>query len=158
VTAFLAVVTPDATSTPLYLHADYISEASSGSVSLQAPPTSTADEGPFEWQIDGQGRVLLAGSISGIKYALLAGTGGTGIASVLLATFDTVESYVAAGRPLSFVYGAVDPVTKELLLKAGERKTVLLCGTYLSLSNGAAEDTASGVCKVVHPKVVAPLF
>ncbi len=158
VTAFLAVATDDATaSTPLYIHADFVSNTASGPVSWIAPPTSAADQGDFLWQIDGQGRVLLA-TTSGTTYALYAGTAGTGIVSVLVNTFDTVQAYVTAGRPLSFVYGAVDPATKELLLKAGERRTVLLCDTKLYLSNGAAEDTATGVCKVMHPHVAAPLF
>ncbi len=160
VTTFLAVATNTAAaSTPLYIQAEFVPGLSSGSVGWNEPPPSAIEQGPYLWQIDGQGRVVLATASGTTTYALYAGTAGTGIVAVLINTLDTVQALVTAGRPLSFVYGAVDPVTKELLLKAGGRRTVLWCeSTYLYLSNGAAEDTATGVCQVMQPHVVAPLF
>ncbi len=119
-----------------------------------AVPTSTRPKwAPFLWNTDDQGRVLLRSprwpsSVSAL-YVSTSDTSRT--LEVSVASFDTVQAWIRENKSVSWVYGAVDPVTNQLYLRGAGRRNILSCGSSLYLSSGTGPADIASACTVMHP-------
>jgi hypothetical protein len=156
VPAFRAVAT-DYNASPLFIYANPLNERTGGVSwnSLSSSP-SPSQQNRYIWTIDSQGRVLLANPIPPHTFtlAMFISTATAGSQWPQFAVFDTIQSQIANGARIDWVYGAVDPVTNRLYLNAGGRKNILWCGVQLWMSTGKGEDVQRGVCTVMHPIIV----
>ncbi|KAK4129781.1 hypothetical protein N657DRAFT_653067 [Parathielavia appendiculata] len=158
VAAFRAVAT-DYNAYPLYIYANQLNGLTGG-ISWNALSTNTqsSTQNKYIFTIDGGGRLLLAYNIPPFTYtyAVYVNTATTGSQWPQFGVLSNLQTQKANGAPIDWVYGAVDPLTNRLYLKAAGRKNILWCGVQLWMSTGAGEDINRGGCTVMHP-TIAPV-
>ncbi|KAK3689277.1 hypothetical protein B0T22DRAFT_169453 [Podospora appendiculata] len=155
---FRAVAT-EYNNTPLLIYANMLN-ALTGGMNWQPASTSTSAsvQNKFIFSLDSLGRLYLAYNIPPYNYVyyIYVSTATTGSIWPQVNTQTTIASSIANGGKVEYVYGCVDPVSKELTLNAAGRQSILWCGQQMWMAYGAGEDVnRGGACTKMYPKISA---